>query len=744
MKDAQRPDSETLINVVSKLKQGEYIIPDFQRDFEWEPSDISALMSSIFRDYYIGSLLLWEGKNESFDALACEPVYGYEGEGKPRYIVLDGQQRLTAMYYAFVAPDCPAPQRRNRFIYFIKVDNFIEENYDDAFVYDWTSRGINLLKDRESQFERNLFPLSIIGGDIFDLPSWMQDYEAYWRRKEEENVGEAAEDAATHALQAKLFRDHMTGILQQYRVAYIEMHRDIGLEKVCDIFTQINSRGVRLDIFDLINALLRPKGLRLRRELWEEASPRLEFIESRRMNVYVLQVMSILRQAYCSPKYLYYLLPGNPRPIRGPDGVIRPEVLVESTDDFRHLWNQSVTSIEDSINLLRHPQEYGAVASRFLPYVAILPAFAALHSATGDLPSEKRLYAQRKFRLWYWSSVFMNRYSGAVESTSARDFMDVTEWFLDDDSEPNLIGEFRENFKELDLRRTTTAGTSIYNGIFNLLVLNGARDWFSGNLPQPDEIDDHHIVPKSWADGRHLLSPIDTILNRSPLTRETNQHIIRDRLPNEYLPELMANAGEEEILIILESHLISRKGVEILRRKPFRNVDYEDFLSERQKTFHSAIEESLINEQLTVPANISDLDNRIETVEIQLRNVIEERLRGDVKKLPGNVIKSVDQRINGTAGKSPHFDIEYHRTLRGRLEFADMRELQSIISNKILWTEFEGIFLHKQEVGDRFQQLAALRNIVRHSRTLNDITRLDGEAALLWFEGALKKYYAPR
>ena len=33
------------------------------------------------------------------------------------------------------------------------------------------------------------------------------------------------------------------------------------------------------------------------------------------MNVYILQVMSILRQAYCSPKYLYYLLP-EPREAR--------------------------------------------------------------------------------------------------------------------------------------------------------------------------------------------------------------------------------------------------------------------------------------------------------------------------------------------------------------------------------------------------------------------------------------------
>ena len=31
------------------------------------------------------------------------------------------------------------------------------------------------------------------------------------------------------------------------------------------------------------------------------------------MNVYILQVMSILRQGYCSPKYLYYLLPAKRR-----------------------------------------------------------------------------------------------------------------------------------------------------------------------------------------------------------------------------------------------------------------------------------------------------------------------------------------------------------------------------------------------------------------------------------------------
>ncbi len=36
MKDSQKPDHVSLTNIVSSLREGRYVIPDFQRDFEWE------------------------------------------------------------------------------------------------------------------------------------------------------------------------------------------------------------------------------------------------------------------------------------------------------------------------------------------------------------------------------------------------------------------------------------------------------------------------------------------------------------------------------------------------------------------------------------------------------------------------------------------------------------------------------------------------------------------------------------
>ena len=81
--------------------------------------------------------------------------------------------------------------------------------------------------------------------------------------------------------------------------------------------------------------------------------------------------------------------------------------------------------------------------------------------------------------------------------------------------------------RNLDLRGETKRGTSVYNGIFNLLVLRGAQDWMTGAAPQHGDLHDHHIVPKSWAKDRKLDTSIDTILNRTPLTAETNRNAIK-------------------------------------------------------------------------------------------------------------------------------------------------------------------------------------------------------------------------
>lgn len=753
MKDAQKPDHVSLNTLIGRLKEGRFVIPDFQREFEWRPWDINSLMRSIFLDYYIGSLLLWKGKEQNFDALSCEIIYGFKnttgqqpwnyGRGNPEHIVLDGQQRLTALYYAFVAPNVPLPNRANRAVYFVHVDKFMDERYDEAFEYNWLSRRFNkVLNSLDIQYTEHLFPLSVVGAGGWDLPNWVQGYENYWKAAAAEATSNGAvakaEEAARHAVNAKVFGEHLKGITEEYQIAYIELDRDLAVDKVCDIFTQINSRGIRLDIFDLINALLKPKGLQLK-HMWREAAPRLEFVETEKMNVYVLQVMSILRQSYCSPKYLYYLLPGQEKQVRTAGGELEKEVLIPNITDFKKRWDLAVVALENGINLLKHPQEFGVTSSQYLPYVSILPIFSALQAVCRNLPANQQLDAQRKIRHWYWASVFTNRYSGSVESMSARDFLDVKAWMDDDDAQPAMLKEFHDRFRNLDLLKETKKGTSVYNGVFNLLVLQGARDWMTGNVPQHGDLDDHHIVPSSRAVNGLKGINVHTILNRTPLMAETNRHVIRDRLPNEYLPELIKSSIEAQVRAILESHFISPIALGILLRDPFGPGDYEAFIAERQKTILEAIENLLIKERLDLSPSLRELDRNIEKTELDLRRCIVGTLDNDAERLPPHIAQKFRESIQKAARKNAAIDMENYHDLSSRLEFADLRDLQEIITFKATWEYFEARFVKKEALNVKFGQFTDLRNAIRHSRSVDEITRKEGEAAILWFEQVLNK-----
>ena len=743
MKDAQKPDHISLNTLINYFREGRFVIPDFQREFEWKPWDIRDLMRSIFLDYYIGSLLLWKGKPENFDALSCEPVYGYQGTGRPEYIVLDGQQRLTAIYYAFLAPNVPLPNRSNRFFYFVHVDKFMKEEYDEAFGYEWlTRRWAKVLGNKETQFAEHLFPFSIFGATGWELPNWVQGYENFWKTKltEAETTGDKdlAKQAQYHCDNAKAFGELLQGITGQYQISYIELDKDLKVDKVCDIFTQINSRGVRLDVFDLVNALLKPKGLPLK-QMWRDAAPRLDDVETEKMNVYILQVMSILRQGYCSPMYLYFLLPGQEKSVRDPDGTRRKEILIPNTADFKSKWDAAVDALEGAIKVLKHPQEYGAVSSNFLPYVSILPVFAALRAHSQTLPPPRQLDARRKLRHWYWASVFNNRYSGSVESTSSRDFLDLKAWFVDDTAEPPLIAEFAQRFRNLELRKETKRGTSVYNGIFNLLVLHGARDWMTGDVPQHGDLDAHHIVPASWCKENIKGGLGNSILNRTPLTADTNRHVIKVRLPNEYLPELIAQSGEATVRGILESHFISPTAFDILFRPKFGAEDFESFIAERQRALQDAIENLLIKERLDLPPQLRDLDAATEQVELSLRKIVESTVGSDLSQIPSHVRQSVDERITRATKKNASLDAERFQTLSGKLEYFDLRELQDTIAGKVAWPLFEARFSTKESLAGKFDQLADLRNGIRHSRTVSEIVRKEGEAAILWFKEVLSK-----
>ncbi|MEZ5856685.1 MAG: hypothetical protein R3D67_18785 [Hyphomicrobiaceae bacterium] len=240
--------------------------------------------------------------------------------------------------------------------------------------------------------------------------------------------------------------------------------------------------------------------------------------------------------------------------------------------------------------------------------------------------------------------------------------------------------------------------------------------------------------------AKHLKGNlIHTILNRTPLTGDTNRKVISDKLPNAYLPELIEENGEKAVLAIMESHFISPEALKVLLRDPFMPDDFEAFISERQKTIQEAIENLLIKERLDLPANLRELDAAVEEVELRLRTAIDGSLDGDAAVLPQQVLQKIEERIQRAAKKNAALDIDYYQTLQGKLEYCDLRELQDAITAKATWEQFVERFKNKETLNTRFGQLSELRNGIRHSRTVDEVTRKEGEAAIIWFKQVLAK-----
>jgi Protein of unknown function DUF262 len=110
-------------DVISRIRERRLLLPAIQREFVWGPKKVEWLFDSLLQAYPIGSFLFWEVRD---DASKREPYYEFLREFRERYrthnpefnaqghfdfdVVLDGQQRLTALYigltgtYAYKRP----------------------------------------------------------------------------------------------------------------------------------------------------------------------------------------------------------------------------------------------------------------------------------------------------------------------------------------------------------------------------------------------------------------------------------------------------------------------------------------------------------------------------------------------------------------------------------------------------------------------------------------------------------------
>jgi hypothetical protein len=100
----------TLFGLLSQIERDEIVLPAMQRPFVWKEDRIYKLIDSLLRGFPIGAVMLWRTSTvQRFRRLPRDvdpelpEIFNFENskDTANKYLVLDGQQRLTSVFGAF-------------------------------------------------------------------------------------------------------------------------------------------------------------------------------------------------------------------------------------------------------------------------------------------------------------------------------------------------------------------------------------------------------------------------------------------------------------------------------------------------------------------------------------------------------------------------------------------------------------------------------------------------------------------
>jgi len=100
-----KPQVNRLIKFLSQIEEGKFKIPTFQRDFVWGNKEKIELFDSISKEYPIGSILLWQPKEEFKNKEEIGPYTINNSISNDFFYILDGFQRLSTLFGCLTNPN---------------------------------------------------------------------------------------------------------------------------------------------------------------------------------------------------------------------------------------------------------------------------------------------------------------------------------------------------------------------------------------------------------------------------------------------------------------------------------------------------------------------------------------------------------------------------------------------------------------------------------------------------------------
>ena len=574
----------TITKLIDDIEIGDIALPDIQRPFVWykKISKVRDLFDSIYRGYPIGYLLFWENANRS-----DYKNIGFEEKKRkiPRFLIIDGQQRLTALFAVMKNQEVLTPdyERKNIKIAFKPLDS--------------TFKVGDAATDRDPEYIADLSSLWSGEGDFAIISSFIANL------KEKREISKDEEKTISSNIQSLIN-------INKYPLTALEIAPNLEEEIVSDIFVRINSQGVSLTQADFILTLLSV--------YWEEGRKEIEqfCIDSRKIpeketrfspfNYLIkpdpddmLRVLVGLTFHRAKMKDVYSI-------IRGRDmetGEFSEELRTQQFDKLK----LNLPTILDNTNWQGFLKVL--IGGGYKDEELISSKSAVLYSYIIYLIGKQNFNTQnhelqRIIGRWFVMSSLTGRYSSSPETAFEKDLNRIKEFNPDGfiSGLEKIIGENLTNdFWDITLvgqMETSSARSPEANAFYAALNKLGSPVLFSrklvGDLYDPSlkikkkRLEKHHIFPRNYLISKYGFdknkdkAKINQIANLTFLEFEDNIEISDDK-PSEYFAMVQKRFGENEIKEMLAQHAIPEN---------FYQLEYDDFLQKRRKLMTGIIKKA--------------------------------------------------------------------------------------------------------------------------------------------------------
>lgn len=519
-KDPQ-PSVDRIDDLARRILKGDILLPKFQRNFVWNKGQILQLLDSVYKNYPIGSVLLWQSRLElkSENDIAGLSITLPKPDYPVNYL-LDGQQRLSTICGAMFWNDKNPKSPWNLCFDLRKEVFFHLDTLDDPPLHQ-----IRLSK---------LSDPSIFFKHVSSLETLTSD--------DKQELKDKAD---------KLFNR-----FKDYKIASVTLG-DMSIDDVAPIFERINSTGTRLTIVDLMRAAT-----------WSQEFDLVDTIDQSLSELDKKDFGGIERKAL----------------LRNLSAASGGGFSVESINSLRNkkvstLKQAAIDSKEAAKKAVDYLQAQIKIPNdSLIPY---LNQFVVLTEIFRQIPrpNANQYLAIKK---WFWRSSLSGYFAGWNTGMMSNDLKNIKE-FASSSSSSIEINEakpsdeiwMRRNFRINNAHAKLFAIFLAYQNPIDLIT--GQEIDKSKTLSWVNSKEYHHFFPKAFLKTKSYSSgKINVLANIICLTSSSNK-IISDRKPSEYLEDIELLAGDD-LEKWLNSNLISKEAFAAAKED-----NYELFLQIRTK-----------------------------------------------------------------------------------------------------------------------------------------------------------------